>query len=79
MEDLREQLEELNDLAEGQKEQKARIKGSLDTLNKSLKSMGLTFKQAGESIKSIQLSLNKDNKKLEKLVNEFKDKYADKL
>lgn len=79
MEDLREKLEELNIQADNEREQKARIKGKLDMLTKSLKNLGLTFKNSATEINKLKKSLLTDNKKLENIIKELQDSYAEKL
>jgi len=79
MKDVREDLEELNELAESQREQKARINGKLEILEKSLKDMGLSFTKATEEVKRLKASVAKDNTILEKMIKEFKHEYSEKL
>lgn len=75
-----EEFKRLNDLAEKQKEEKARAKGSMDTIAKSLKDKG--FKSPADAEKKIaemKKNLEAHKKKFNQKVEEFKERYSEYL
>ncbi len=79
MEDLRQEIEELNELADSQREKKARISGKIDMLEKSLKKLGLSAKTAKTEMIKLKRALATDNRRLKNMIIEMQDKYADRF
>lgn len=77
--DLRQEFEDLNDLAISQKDKMARIKGRLDMHAASLRELGVSFKTASVEARKLAKILNSDKERLRKMIESFKNQYADKL
>jgi len=78
MSDVFGRFKKLNDLAEKQKEQRARLKGSMDQIGKSLKEKGYkNLANAKKDVERMSDEILKNEKKLEKKISEFEEKYAD--
>lgn len=80
MSDVLERFKRLRDLAEKQKEQRARLKGSLDQIGKSLKEKGYkNLADAKKDIININAKISKKESILELKIKEFESKYEQHL
>jgi uncharacterized protein (DUF885 family) len=77
MSDAISKFKELNKLAEKQKEERARIKGSMDQIAKTLKEKGYkNLTEANADIKKMNKDKEKRIKKRDSLMESFEEKYA---
>jgi len=80
MSDILVRFKKLNDLAEKQKEQRARLKGSLDQIGKSLKEKGYkNLVAAKEDIVKITENISRKEKELGIKISEFESRYEQHL
>ena len=80
MSDVLARFKRLHDLAEKQKEQRARLKGSLDQIGKSLKEKGYkNLTDAKSDIVKITAKITKKEKELGTKISEFESKYESHL
>lgn len=77
MSDIPDSFQKLNELAEQQKHQKSRLKGSLDQIGKSLKAKGYkNLVEARNDIKKIDSKIVEKKKQRDKLIQAFEKLYA---
>ena len=80
MEDVIQKFKKLNELAEKQRSNRDRLKGSMDQIGKSLKQKGFKNLQAAiEDIKKKKKQKDEKTNLLKAKITEFEEKYAEHL
>lgn len=80
MSDVLDRFKRLSDQAEKQKEQRARLKGSLDQIGKSLKDKGYKNLAAAKAdVIKIGTSIARKQKEMDTKISEFESKYEQHL